>query len=98
VATKIAPAGITLSTAKVNFADDALANEIAGAITDGADELVAGNTFEIHVAFEDLQIRGADAGEMNLDDCALIFIIWGATASRSYNLRFSILDPRPRRQ
>jgi hypothetical protein len=57
-----------------------------------------GNAFETHVAFEDVQIGGADAGKMNLDDCALGFTNCGATASRPYKVRFSIFNLRSRRR
>jgi hypothetical protein len=86
VATKIAPAQITFSAAKINFTDHSLANKIARAVADAANELMAGNAFETHVASEDLQIRGADAGEMNLEERCLIFTSCGATAGRPDNL------------
>jgi hypothetical protein len=66
VATKLPLARITFSTAKVDLTDNSFAEEFTWPFTDTPDELVAGNTFEIHVTFKDLQIRSADAREMNL--------------------------------
>jgi hypothetical protein len=97
VATKIASTRITFSTAKVDLTDNSFAEEFTRPFADAANELVAGNAFETHVAFEDLQIRGADAGEVNLDERGLILTGCWETASRPYNPRFSILDPRPGR-
>jgi hypothetical protein len=94
MAAKIAPARITFSASKVDFADDTLAEKIARTFTDAADEFMAGNAFESHVAFENLQISGADTGEMNLYKRCLIFTSCGATASRPYDLGFSIRDLR----
>jgi hypothetical protein len=96
MAPKIATARITFSASKIDFADDTLADEIARTFTDAADEFMAGNAFETHVAFKDLQISGADTGEMNLDDCALRAACFSATARCAGDPRFSILDPRPR--
>lgn len=95
MAIKIAPAEITFSTAKIDLADNSFAEEVARSLTDTADELMPGNTFETHVAFEDLQIRGADAGEMNLNEASCLTLGSEATASRLYDPRFSILYPRP---
>jgi hypothetical protein len=98
VATKLAPAPITFSTCKVDLADNSFAEELTRPFTDTPDELMPGNAFETHVPFEDLQIRGANAGEMNLDDRLLIFTICWATVSRARDPRFSILDPRSGRR
>jgi hypothetical protein len=52
---------------EVDFTDHALADELPRSFNDGADEFMSRDTLEIHVAFENLQIGGADAGEMNFD-------------------------------
>ena len=89
---EIAPAIIAFATAEVDLAHDALADEITWTFADGTDELMARHAFEAHVAFEDLQIGGADAGEMNFDDGVLIFTSRGATASRPNDPLSSIFE------
>ena len=46
------------------------------------------DTLKIHVAVKNLQIGGANAGEVNLDESGLTVAKSGATASRPYDLRF----------
>jgi hypothetical protein len=73
-----------LAADEIDLADDAPADEIAGTFANRTDELVARHAFETHVAFEDLQVGGTDAGEMNFNNGPRKR---RATASRPYSLR-----------
>jgi len=87
MAAQIAPASVTIATAEVDLPDYALACEVVGRIDDRADKFMAGYAFKAHVTFKNLQIGGANAGEMNFDDSS-----WRkrATASRPYDLRSAV--------
>src|SRR5947208_2160340 len=62
-----APAGIALPATEIDLADDAFTNKLPRSLADRAGEFVAGHALEIHVAFENLQVGGANPGELNLD-------------------------------
>jgi hypothetical protein len=79
---------------EVDFADHALIDEFLRSFNDGADEFMSGDTLETHVAFENLQIGGADASEMNFDQSSLIDAKSAGAGGRSCDLRSSILDLR----
>jgi hypothetical protein len=84
--TKLAPAA-----GEVDFADYALIDEFRWSLDDGTDELVPGDALEAHVTVKNLEIGGADAGEVNLDQGSLIVAKSAAPGGRSCDLRFSIL-------
>ena len=58
---------VTATAAKIDLSDNPLADELLRSFNNAADEFVAGHARKPHVALEDLQICGADAGEVNLD-------------------------------
>jgi len=87
-----AQAMVAPAAAEVDFPYNALIDEFLRSFNDRADKFVARDTSETHVAFKDLQIRGADAGEMNFDQSGLIVTGVEAIARRLGDLRFSILD------
>jgi hypothetical protein len=67
MAPKPAIAIVTAAAAEVDFADNALVDELPRSFNDGADEFMSRHTLEMHVAFEDLEIGGADASEVDFD-------------------------------
>jgi hypothetical protein len=56
-----------LPATEVDFTDDPFANKLGRTFDNRADELVARHAFETHVTVKNLQVGGADAGEVNLD-------------------------------
>jgi hypothetical protein len=69
---EVPAAKLTPAARKVYFANHALPDERARSLDNRADKFVPRDTPEIHVAFENLQIGGADAGEMDFDQGNLI--------------------------
>jgi hypothetical protein len=64
---EIAATRLTVAAAEIDLADHTLADKITRPVTDRTDQFMAGDPSKPHVAFKDLQIGGADAGEMNFD-------------------------------
>jgi hypothetical protein len=62
------PTGGALPAGVVDLADHPSAGELRRAVDDVADELVAGNPGEAHVAGQDLEVGGADPGETDTHD------------------------------
>jgi hypothetical protein len=60
--TPIAPAA-----SEIDFTNHTPAQKFSRSVADLTDELMAGNALETHVASENLQIGGANTGEVNLD-------------------------------
>ena len=67
MAAEIAPASLASPAAEVDLANHAPADELGRPFNYRTDEFMAGHAFEAHVAFEDLQIGGANAGEVDFD-------------------------------
>jgi hypothetical protein len=62
VAAETPGADLASATGKVDLSDHALAEKPGRPLCDLADELMPRHSSKLHVAFEDLEIRGADAG------------------------------------
>jgi hypothetical protein len=60
-----AVAVVAIAAGKIDFSDNSLGNERLRSFYDAAGEFMAGDARKIHVAFENLQIGGADAGQVN---------------------------------
>jgi hypothetical protein len=67
VAAKPTSAIVAAAAGEVDFADNALFDQFLRSCNDRADEFMSRDTLKTHVAFENLEIGGADAGEMNFD-------------------------------
>jgi DNA-binding transcriptional LysR family regulator len=62
---------IAIAAGKIDFSDNPLVDERLRPLNDAAHELMAGHAREPHIAFEDLQIGGADSRQVNSDERAL---------------------------
>src|ERR1041384_7465412 len=60
-------AGSTFAAPEIDLADDPFANQLVRSLFHRTDKLVARYARETHVAGKNLQIGGADTGEMNFD-------------------------------
>jgi hypothetical protein len=67
VAAKATITIVATAAGEVDFADNALFDELQRPFNNRADEFVSRDTPESHVTFKNLQIGGADAGEVNFD-------------------------------
>ena len=85
---KTAGTTLALPAGEVDLADNTLVDEFLRSVNDRADEFVSRDTLKAHVAFKNLQVGGANAGEVNPDESGLTVAKSGATASRPYDLRF----------
>jgi hypothetical protein len=65
VAAKTASAILTSPAAEIDLTDDTLAEERPRPFAHAADEFMPRHAAKTHVAFKNLQVRGADAGEVN---------------------------------
>ena len=65
MAGKIAPAVIATTASEIDFTDHSLAEPFPRTFNNRTDKLVTGHAGKTHVAFENLQIGGANPGKMN---------------------------------
>jgi hypothetical protein len=72
VTPEIPSAYLAAPARKIDLSDDAPVLQLRRPFRHLADELVSGDTAKIHVAFENLQVGGADSGETDANQSALI--------------------------
>ena len=72
VAVETTSAIVASAAGEVDFADNPFIDQLRWPFNDRSDELVSRNTLEVHVAFKNLEIGGADAGKVNFDQSSVI--------------------------
>jgi len=68
---------MTLATGKIDFRYHALPGETSWTLFNDADEFVSRNALKTHIALKNLQICGADAGQMDPYEGRLRIGLWG---------------------
>jgi hypothetical protein len=82
MAGKIAPAAVATAASEIDFTDRPLAEPLTRTFDNRTDKFVTGHPGKTHVAFENLQISGANTGEMNFDQRDRFCVRGRATAGR----------------
>jgi hypothetical protein len=67
VSVEITSAKLASAAREVDFANHALIDQFLRPFNNGADELMSRHPVKIHIAFEYLQIGGANSREMHFD-------------------------------
>ena len=68
---------MTLATGKIDFRYHALPDESSWTLFNDADEFVPRNALKTHITLKNLQICGADAGQMDPYERRLCTGLWG---------------------